>query len=42
MFGPNRAAAFNRGWQWECILDAGSDELFEQNTTASHFEMNSE
>src|ERR1700730_2239269 len=34
MIGPNRAAAFNRGSQRECILDTRTDKLFELNTTA--------
>jgi hypothetical protein len=32
--GPNRAAAFNRIWGWECILNTRVDKLFELNTTA--------
>jgi hypothetical protein len=28
MIGPSRAAAFNRGWAWECILNAGIDDRF--------------
>jgi hypothetical protein len=32
MIGPNPAAAFNRGSQCECILDACIDTLFELST----------
>jgi hypothetical protein len=34
MIGVNRAAAFNRDWQREDILNARFEKLFELNTTA--------
>jgi hypothetical protein len=34
MIGVNPAAAFNRDWQRQDILNAGFEKLFELNTTA--------